>query len=78
MQASKLPAHQCIAANPDEVESRYALASVPAFIIINPDGTINSRNLTLEQLGSKLQELLPYRVRRDTVNRIAVKPDTLL
>ena len=72
VQALKLPAHQCIAANPDEVESRYALAVVPAFVLINPDGTINSRNLTLEQLGSKLQELLPYRMRRDTVNRIEV------
>lgn len=78
VQSLGLPAHQCIVAEPEVVESRYALASVPAFIIINPDGTINSRNLTLEQLGSKLQELLPYRMRRDSVNRIAVKPDTLL
>lgn len=77
VQTLRLPAHQCMAADPDEVESRYALASVPAFVVINPDGTINSRNLTLEQLGSKLQELLPYRVRRDTVSRVAVKADSL-
>lgn len=67
-----LPAHQCIAAEPEVVESRYALASVPAFVVINPDGSVNSRNLTVEQLESKLKELLPYRVRRDSVNRIEV------
>ena len=78
VQTLGLPAQQCIAAEPEVVESRYALASVPAFVLINPDGTINSRNLTLEQLGSKLQELLPYRMRRDTVNRVVAKPDSLL
>lgn len=78
VQTLGLPAQQCIAAEPEVVESRYALASVPAFVVINPDGTINSRNLTLEQLGSKLQELLPYRMRRDTVNRVVAKPDSLL
>ena len=67
-----LPAHQCIAAEPEEVESRYALASVPAFVVINPDGSVNSRNLTVEQLESKLKELLPYRVRRDSVNRVEI------
>ena len=72
VQSLSLPAQQCIAANPDEVESRYALAAVPAFVLINPDGSVNSRNLTIEQLGSKLQELLPYRARRDTVNRIEI------
>ncbi len=72
VQTLGLPAQQCIAAEPEVVESRYALASVPAFVVINPDGTINSRNLTLEQLGSKLQELLPYRMRRDTVNRVEI------
>ena len=77
LQRLRLPAYQCMAASPDEVESRYALASVPAFVVINPDGTINSRNLTIEQLGGKLQELLPYQVRRDTVSRIVVKTDSL-
>ena len=72
VQSLSLPAQQCIAANPDEVESRYALAAVPAFVLINPDGSVNSRNLTIEQLGSKLQELLPYRARRDMVNRIEI------
>ncbi|WP_158098811.1 TlpA disulfide reductase family protein [Barnesiella sp. An55] len=78
VQALKLPAHQCIAADPDEVESRYALAAVPGFILINPDGTMHARNLTVEQLESRLKELLPYRMRRDTVNRVEVKPDSLM
>ena len=72
VQTLGLPAQQCIAAEPEVVESRYALASVPAFVVINPDGSVNSRNLTVEQLESKLKELLPYRVRRDSVNRIEV------
>lgn len=70
VQSLNLPAQQCIAAEPEGVESRYALAAVPAFVLINPDGSVNSRNLTVEQLESKLKELLPYRVRRDSVNRI--------
>lgn len=78
VQTLGLPAQQCIAAEPEVVESRYALASVPAFVVINPDGSVNSRNLTVEQLESKLKELLPYRMRRDTVNRVVAKPDSLL
>ena len=72
VQTLGLPAQQCIAAEPEVVESRYALASVPAFVVINPDGSVNSRNLTVEQLESKLKELLPYRVRRDSVNRVEI------
>ena len=72
VQTLGLPAQQCIAAEPEVVESRYALASVPAFVVINPDGSVNSRNLTVEQLESKLKELLPYRVRRDSVKRVEI------
>lgn len=78
VQAMKLPANQCIAADAEEVASLYALAAVPAFVVINPDGTIHARNLTVEQLESKLKELLPYRMRKDTVNRVEIKPDSLM
>lgn len=59
--------HQCMASDPADVESRYALVSIPHFVLITPDGSIDSRDMTIEELGSRLQELLPYRVRRDSV-----------
>ncbi len=61
-----LLSHQCAAAEPDVIETRYALVSVPDFMLIAPDGSIDSRNLTVAQLEQRLQELLPYRARRDT------------
>ncbi len=69
-----LPSHQCAAAEPDVIETRYALVSVPDFMLIAPDGAIDSRNLTVTQLEQRLQELLPYRARRDTA--VSSVPDT--
>lgn len=69
-----LPSHQCVAAEPDVIENRYALVSVPDFMLIAPDGSIDSRNLTVTQLEQRLQELLPYRARRDTA--VSSVPDT--
>ena len=69
-----LPSHQCVAAEPDVIETRYALVSVPDFMLIAPDGSIDSRNLTVTQLEQRLQELLPYRARRDTA--VSSVPDT--
>jgi len=69
-----LPSHHCAAAEPDVIETRYALVSVPNFMLIAPDGSIDSRNLTVTQLEQRLQELLPYRARRDTA--VSSVPDT--
>ena len=54
--------------------TRYALVSVPNFMLIAPDGSIDSRNLTVTKLEQRLQELLPYRARRDTA--VSSVPDT--
>ena len=63
----RLMGHQCLAADPADVENRYALASIPRFVLITPDGSIESRDMDIDELESRLQELLPYRVvKRDT------------
>ena len=67
--------YPCIAAVPADIETRYALASIPHFILITPDGSIDSRDMTITELERRLQELLPYRVRRDL---FSVKPDSLI
>lgn len=66
-QELRLMGHQCLAADPADVENRYALASIPRFVLITPDGSIESRDMAIDELESRLQELLPYRVvKRDT------------
>ena len=69
-----IASHHCAAAEPDVIETRYALVSVPNFMLIAPDGSIDSRNLTVTKLEQRLQELLPYRARRDTA--VSSVPDT--
>ncbi len=54
--------HQCKALDRDEVITKYALLTIPHFILIAPDGTIAARNLTVEQLDARLHELLPLRM----------------
>ncbi len=60
----------------EEVTSRYALVAVPSFLVIAPDGTIDVRNLTIDELTVRLGELLPYQVRIQNDTAIH-SPDTL-
>ncbi len=60
----------------EEVVSRYALVAVPSFLVIAPDGTIDVRNLSIDELSVRLGELLPYQVRSQN-DTIAHTPDTL-
>ncbi len=55
-------ASQCRVAQVDEAIAQYALVSVPTFLVIAPDGTIDSRNLSLDEVKVRLQNILPQSI----------------
>ncbi len=67
---------QCQANQAEEVATRYALAAVPSFLIIAPDGTIHARNLTIDALLTQLGELLPHREAAENLPKKEL-PDTV-
>ena len=60
--ARKLPGiHASLGDRPDEQDqllTRYAVSSVPAYILIGPDGKIVHRGSDLEEVGEMLKRLL--------------------